>query len=75
MVNHYTANNTASLTESTSTHSDVPSSLQPIVDNVAKCVKIILPQANAALEVIDVNIDENDAPPASKQDDKTDLSI
>jgi hypothetical protein len=64
MVNHYTANDTDSLAEPTSTHSDVPSSLQPIADNVAKCVKLTLLQANAAPEVIDVDIDENDAPPA-----------
>jgi len=72
MVNHYTTNDMASLAESTSTHSDVPSSLQPIADNVAKCVKFIFPQANAAPEVIDVDIDENDAPPAPEQDDETD---
>ncbi|KAG1867174.1 hypothetical protein DFJ58DRAFT_723866 [Suillus subalutaceus] len=72
----------ASLAESTSARSDVSSSLQSIADNVAKHVKLILPQVkstpselhSAALEVIDVDIDENDAPPAAEQDDEADLS-
>ena len=87
MVNQATANDTASLAESTSTRSDasVLSSRQSIaVDNVAKRVKLILPQVkatpselhSAAPEVIDVDVDvdENDAPPAAKQDDEADLS-
>ncbi|KAG2034308.1 hypothetical protein BDR03DRAFT_965320 [Suillus americanus] len=80
MVNQSTANDTASLAESASTRSDVSSSLQPIADNVARRVKLILPQAKATLselqsaapEVIDVDIDENDAPPAAEQDDEAD---
>jgi hypothetical protein len=68
-------NDMASLAESTSTCSDVLSSLQPIADNVTKCVKLILPQVNAALEVIDVDVDENNAPPAPEQDDEDDLSM
>ena len=84
MVNQSTANDTASLAESTSTRSDsVLSSLQSIAaDNVVKHVKLILPQVkatpselhSAAPEVIDVDVDENDAPPAAEQDDEADLS-
>jgi len=85
MVNQATANDTASLAESTSTRSDasVLSSRQSIaVDNVAKRVKLILPQVkatpselhSAVPEVIDVDVDENDAPPAAEQDDEADLS-
>jgi hypothetical protein len=50
-------NDMASLTESTLTHSDESSSLQLIADIVAKHVKLILSQVNAALEVIDVDVD------------------
>jgi hypothetical protein len=67
-------NDTTLLAESTSTRSDVSSSLQSIADNVAKRVKLILPQVDAAPEVIDVDVDENDAPPAPEQDDEDDLS-
>ncbi|KAG1812436.1 uncharacterized protein BJ212DRAFT_1369731 [Suillus subaureus] len=85
MVNQSTVNDTASLAESTSTCSNISSSPQPIVDNVAKRVKLILAQAtatpselhSAALEVIDVDVDvdENDvAPPAAEQDDEADLN-
>ncbi|KAG1748947.1 uncharacterized protein EDB91DRAFT_1244750 [Suillus paluster] len=82
MVNQSTANDTASLAESTSTRSDVSSSLQPIADNVAKRVKLILPQVkatpselhSAAPEVIDVDVDKNDAPPAAEQDNEADLN-
>jgi hypothetical protein len=59
-------NDMALLAESTSTCSDVLSSLQPIADNVTKCVKLILPQ---------VDVDENNAPPAPEQDDEDDLSM
>ena len=83
MVNQSTANDMASLAESsTSMHSDVSLSLQSIADNVAKHVKLILPQVkattsklhSAAPEVIDVDVDENDALPATEQDDEADLT-
>jgi len=82
MVNQSTANDMASLAESTSTRSDVSLSLPSIADNVAKRVKLILPQVkatpselrSAAPEVIDVDVEENDAPPAAEQDDDADLS-
>ncbi|KAG1726576.1 hypothetical protein EDB19DRAFT_1914562 [Suillus lakei] len=82
MVNQPTADDTASLAESTSTRSDVSSSPQSIVDNAAKRVKLILPQVkttpsklpSAAPEVIVVDVDENDAAPVAEQDDEADLN-
>ncbi|KAG1865285.1 hypothetical protein F4604DRAFT_1956882 [Suillus subluteus] len=64
MVNQSTANDTS------------------IADNVAKRVKPILPQVkatpselhSAAPEVIDVDVDENDAPPIAKQNNEADLN-
>ncbi|KAG2065613.1 hypothetical protein BDR04DRAFT_1161265 [Suillus decipiens] len=81
MVNQPTANDTTSLAESTLIDSDVSSSPQSIVNNAAKRVKLILPRAKAtpseshstAPEVIDVDVDENDAAPAAEQDDEADL--
>ncbi|KAG1744190.1 hypothetical protein EDB19DRAFT_1906739 [Suillus lakei] len=78
MVNHPTANDTTSLAESTSTHSDVSSSPQSIAENTAKRVKLIIPQVkatpselhSAAPEVIDVDVDENNT---AEQDDEADL--
>ncbi|KAG1744786.1 hypothetical protein EDB19DRAFT_1906503 [Suillus lakei] len=72
MVNQPTANDTTSLAESTSTHSDVSSSPQSIAENTAKHVKLIIPQVkatpselhSAAPEVIDVDVDENNTAPA-----------
>lgn len=79
-------NQTASIAESTPTRSETSdvssSSPQSIAaDNVAKRVKLIVPQVEAtpsklhspAPEVID--IDENDAPPVAEQDDEADLSM
>jgi len=37
-------------------------------------LSLSLPQVNAAPEVIDVDVDENDAPPSPEQDDEDDLS-
>ena len=83
MVNQPTANDTTSLAESTSTHSDVSSSPQSIAENTAKHVKLIIPQVkatpselhSAAPEVIDVDVDENNTAPAAEQDDKADLVL
>ncbi|KAG2159249.1 uncharacterized protein EDB93DRAFT_1099647 [Suillus bovinus] len=84
VVNKSTANDMASLAESTPTRSETSnissSSLQSIADNVAKSVRFILPQVEAtpselhyaAPKVIDV--DDNDAAPASEQDDEADLN-
>ncbi|KAG2071640.1 hypothetical protein BDR04DRAFT_1075395 [Suillus decipiens] len=82
MVNQPTANDTTSLAESTLIDSDVSSSPQFIVNNAAKRVKLILSRAKAtpseshstAPEVIDVDVDENDAAPAAEQDDEADLN-
>lgn len=83
MVNQPTANDTASLAESTSMHSDVSSSpsMQSIVDNTVKRrVTLVLPKAtpselhSTAPEVIDIDAEENDAAPAVEQDDEADLS-
>ena len=83
MVNQPTANDTTSLAESTSMHSDVLSSPQSIAEITAKHVKLIIPQVkatpselhSAAPEVIDVDVDENNTAPAAEQDDKADLGM
>ncbi|KAG2744371.1 hypothetical protein P692DRAFT_201934157 [Suillus brevipes Sb2] len=63
MVNQPTANDTASLAESTSMHSDVSSS--PTTPSELH---------STAPEVIDIDAEENDAAPAVEQDDEADLN-
>ncbi|KAG2040631.1 hypothetical protein BDR03DRAFT_1007829 [Suillus americanus] len=65
MVNHSTANDAASLAEFTSTCSDLSSSPQSIVDNVAKRVKLVLPQVKAT---------PSELHSASLEDDEADLN-